>query len=85
MSNISDSTLMQNLKGDGDQDEDSDRDLHTQKKQMKYTFATDDDGFVILPDPDEEPDMKLAQMEQLIRAFIAGHYSKPHSSCVMVY
>jgi hypothetical protein len=61
----------------GNEDEDSDRDLPTRRKKIKYNFETDGDGYLILPDPDGEGDMKLAKMEQLIRAFITIYYSKP--------
>jgi hypothetical protein len=39
----------------------------------------DDGGYVILPDPDKEGDMKLAKMEQLIWAFLSIHYRRPFS------
>ena len=42
-------------------------------------LITNDDGYLILPDPDAEGDMKLAKMEQLIWAFMTIHYSKPLS------
>jgi hypothetical protein len=69
---------MEHLLGNDDEDEDSDRELPTIRKKTKYSLETDGDGYLILPDPDEG-DMKLAKMEQLIRAFITIYYSKPFS------
>jgi hypothetical protein len=72
-------TLIKHLQGNDQEEDDSDRDLPTTRKKTKYTFDMDDGGYVILPDPDEEGDMKLAKMEQLIRAFLSIHYRRPVS------
>jgi hypothetical protein len=65
--------------GNDEEEEDSDRDLPTRRKKTKYTFDMNDEGHVILPDPDGEGDMKLSKMEQLIRAFLSIHYLRPVS------
>jgi hypothetical protein len=70
-------TLTKHQLGNDEEEEDSDRDLPTRRKKTKYVFDTDDEGYLILPDPDEEGDMKLAKMEQIIRAFLSIHYSRP--------
>jgi hypothetical protein len=72
-------TLIHSSLGNEDDDEDSDRNLPARKKRTKYLFDTDDDGHLILPDPDGERDMKLMKMEQLVRAFLTEHYRKPNS------
>ena len=72
-------TLIKHHLGNNQEQEDSDQDLPTRRKKTKYPIDTNDEGYVIFPDPNGEGDMKLAKMEQLIRAFLSIHYRRPVS------
>ena len=46
------------------------------RKKASFAIEVDEDGRLILPDPDADGGEKWCFMEQIFRAFIATHYSE---------
>jgi hypothetical protein len=67
------------FKGNDEGEEDSDRELPTRKKRPRYSVEFNEDGYPILPNPEEE-EMKLMEMEQLIRVFLTTYYRMSYFS-----
>ena len=59
---------------DEDNNDNNDRHLPGWNKKAKFRLESDENGNLILPDPDLNGGLKLVQMDKIIRAFLSHHY-----------